>query len=731
MASETASQDLRHVRVISSVGKDALLFQNLRTTEQLGRLFLLELNALSTDFSLDFDALLGKQITIELVLGRSQNPRHFNGYVSKVTQGGQIGRFASYQIIIRPWLWFLTQTNDCRIFQNKSVPEIVTSVLRENNAADFKDSLSTAYPQREYVVQYCESDFNFIARLLESEGIYYFFEHTDNSHTMVLADDYNAHKSIKGDPNVPYFPPFDSDRRERDHVFGWSPTSEVRTGQVTLNDFDFVKPRLPNRRLRHTESITSAHDHGDYEVFDYPGNYFKTDDREHYSKRRIEELHATKSIVTGQGNVASLAAGYLFDLCDHPRNDQNAEYLIVSADYKISNNAYQTGTAGEGFDVDCEFQSINSKQPFRPARTTPKPVLNGPQSAIVTGPSGEEIWTDKHGRVKCQFHWDRYGSYDEKSSCWIRVSSIWAGKSWGGVAIPRIGQEVVVEFLDGDPDRPMITGRVYNGEQTPPYTLPEGKVFSGMKSNSTKGGNGYNEFVFDDTKGNELIRVHGQFDMDSTIENDLREHVLNNRSRDVAVDETIQIGNDRTESVGCNETTNIGSDRTEMVGANEIIAIALNRTHTIGANELMTVALNRGKKIGMSEKVDIGTSLSKDVGTSETKTVGSTQSLTVGSDQTTKIGSNRTLEVADDETVAIGKKRSHSVGEDDALDVGKTLSIVAGDEISLQTGQSSIVMKKDGTITIKGKNILAEGSTAINLKAAGNVVIKGKKILEN
>ncbi len=294
-----------------------------------------------------------------------------------------------------------------------------------------------------------------------------------------------------------------------------------------------------------------------------------------------------------------------------------------------------------------------------PPRITPKARVQGPQTAIVVGKAGEEIWTDQYGRVKVQFHWDRYGTSDEHSSCWVRVSQPWAGKGWGTMAIPRIGQEVIVDFLEGDPDQPIITGRVYNGASMPPYGLPAGAAVSGLMSNSTKGGGGYNEYVMDDTKGNELIREHGQYDKDSTIEHDLREHVLNDRSRDVTNNETIQVGNDRSKTIGNNETTAIGVDRTKKVGNNEIINIGHDRRETVANNETI------------------------------------------------------------------------SIGRDDVLTVGNNLAIDAGDSVTIRTGKASISMKRDGTITIQGKDITVKGSGVIDAKASKNVVIKGKKILEN
>ena len=309
------------------------------------------------------------------------------------------------------------------------------------------------------------------------------------------------------------------------------------------------------------------HARADLERFDYPGGYLKRDQGDDWGRVRMEAQHVDYETAQGAGNARGLATGALFTLTRYPRDDQNREYLILSAKYKLQSDAFGSSSAADTGPVfHCDFTALDARTPYRPPRNTPKARVQGPQTAIVVGKEGEEIWIDKYGRVKVQFHWDRYGKSDEKSSCWVRVSQPWAGKGWGAVAIPRIGQEVIVDFLEGDPDRPIITGRVYNDVNKPPYKLPGSAVISGLRSKSTKGGSGYNEYVMDDTKGNELIREHAQYDKDSTIEHDLREHVLNDRSRDVTNNETIQVGKDRAKTIGNDETIDIGGDQTAKVG---------------------------------------------------------------------------------------------------------------------------------------------------------------------
>jgi type VI secretion system secreted protein VgrG len=369
--------------------------------------------------------------------------------------------------------------------------------------------------------------------------------------------------------------------------------------------------------------------------------------------------------------------------------------------------------------------------PCRPPRITAKPTVHGPQTAIVTGPAGEEIWTDKYGRVKVQFHWDREGQRDENSSCWVRVSHPWAGKNWGAVAVPRIGQEVIVEFLEGDPDQPIITGRVYNAEAMPPFGLPAAAVISGLKSNSTKGGGGYNEYVMDDTKGNELIREHGQYDKDSTIEHDLREHVLNSRFRDVTVDETIDIGHDQTYTIVNNQTGSVGVNKTLTVGANHTESIGSNMTITVASMLTETVGINYAETVGAAMELTVGALMTETVGAAKIQTIGASKVETIGGSKSVKIDNNKSEDVDGGKTVTVGKdlgetisgNHTETVKKDYALSA-KTVTITAADMITIKTGRASIQMKKNGDIAIAGKNITIKGS-------GGNVVIKGQKILEN
>ncbi|MGB5600568.1 MAG: type VI secretion system tip protein VgrG, partial [Thiothrix litoralis] len=506
------TQAEREIAIKTQLGADTLVLRSVVVREELARLPSMQAELLSLKEDIPFEDLLGTNATISLKL--SDGTRFFNGYITSIAQTGNQGSFAVYEAIIHPWLWFLTRTTDCRIFQNQTVPDIIKAVFRDLGYTDFKEKLSNTYSVWDYCVQYRETDFNFISRLLEQEGIYYYFTQEDGRHELILADGYSSHQPITAPSSIPFYPPDEAVVRKEASCTHWHVAKQVLPGKYMLNDFDFKRPRAS---LRSSHAIPRSHAIADYEVYDYPGEYTQIDAGNSYARTRIEELHTGYEQASGQSDVRTLLAGGLFTLAEHPRDDQNREYLLTAVTHTLHSDVFegQTTTSGQHL-YSNHFTGIDSKTPFRPARITPKPHIRGPQTAIVVGPAGEEIYTDEHGRVKLQFHWDRYGKSDENSSCWVRVSQVWAGKNWGAMHIPRIGQEVIVEFLEGDPDHPIITGRVYNGEQIPPYGLPANKTQSGIKSRSSQGGSGanFNEIRMEDKKGAEQLYIHAEKNQD-------------------------------------------------------------------------------------------------------------------------------------------------------------------------------------------------------------------------
>ncbi len=717
------TQSNRQLQIKTPLGPDELLILRMEGHEELGRLFEYTVDLLSDNESVSPDDLLGKKMTIEMDMVNTTK-RYFDGYVSRFTQVGHIAYFAHYRATLRPWFWLLTQTSDCRIFQNKTVPDIVKEVFGDNGFSDFEERLSGSYREWEYCVQYRETDFNFVSRLLEQEGIYYFFKHVSGKHTMVLCDDYSSHSALEAYAQIPYLPATEAgSSRWRDYIHSWKFSKSVRPGKYAHTDYDFKKPKSD---LSANALMPRSHPYSDYEIYDYPGEYEIPPDGESYARHRIQELQGAHEVLEGKGNARGVSTGGLFSMTEHPRGDQNREYLVTGASYELQADGFESvPEIAEGPLYGCEFSCMDTKEGFRAPRTTPKPMVQGPQTALVVGPSGEEIYTDEYGRVKLQFHWDRYGSKDENSSCWVRVAQVWAGKNWGAIHIPRIGQEVIVDFLEGDPDRPIVTGRVYNADQMPPYDLPANMTQSGIKSRSTKGGNPstFNEIRFEDKKGSEQLYVHAEKNQDNIVENNETTSVGNDRTEDVGHDETITIGNDRTESVGNNEQITIGVDRSETVGSNETVAIGSNRSVSIGSNKSETVGVNKTETIGAAKALSIGAGYQVSVGAGMNESVGASKAL--------QVGSSLSETVAKDRAVSVGKNQATSIGDNDTLKVGKNLVIEAGDSVTIKTGKASFTMKKDGTIAIQGKNITVKGSGGVNVKASKNIIIKGKKVLQN
>lgn len=758
----------RTFELTTPLGKDVLLFHSLTATEELGRIGNYQLEVLSDKVDIALDKILGQRVTVKMELPNEAS-RYFTAYVVRFSQAGMQGRYYRYFATLKPWLWFLSRTADCRIFQEQTAPDIIKKIFEDCPLADFKLELTGNYRTREYCVQYRESDFNFVSRLMEEEGIYYYFRHTASSSTLVLADSKAAHSPFAGYKELRFLPPDIVARPEEEYIAGWELQRAVQSGKYVLDDFDFTKPSV---ELQTNTVQKRDYTNSDGEMYDYPGGYTVKADGEHYVHARLDELQAQFDVAHGSSDARGIATGHLLTLTNHPRKDQNREYLITAATHTLQSNQYESGDSG-GAEYQGSFTVMPSKEVFRPARTTPHPTVQGPQTAIVVGPSGDEIYTDKYGRVKVQFHWDRLGQKNENSSCWMRVSHPWAGKNWGMIAIPRIGQEVIVDFLEGNPDQPIITGRVYNAEQMPPYDLPANMTQTGIKTRSSKGGSGanFNEIRFEDKKGSEQLFIHAEKDQAIEVENDESHWVGHDRTKKIDHDETthvkhdrtetvdnnetitigvnrtesvgsnenITIGSNRTESVGSNETITIGSNRTESVGANESITVGSNRTVTVGGSETATVALQRTHAVGVNETIAIGAAQEVAVGAAQSITIGAAQSVSVGANQSVNVGANRSIDVGSklsttvgaDESRKIGGGRSTEVGKDDALKVAKNLVIDAGDSVTIKTGSASITMKKDGTITIKGKDITIEGSGAIDVKASKNITMKGQKILQN
>lgn len=592
------SQTERLLRLSTPLGRDVLLLRSFTGREAISELFCFQLDLLSENQSINFDDIVGKNVTFAVTLADGENFRYFNGYVSRFAQLPGIGRLARYQAEVVPHLWFLTRTTDCRIYQNLSVPDIIRDVLERHGIQDFEFKLQASYPRREYCVQYRETSYNFIQRLMEQEGIYYFFRHEDGKHTLVLGDSPSAHPPCPHQEKARYEPAAGPGfAAPEDYVTSWRLQHELRPGRCTVTDFNFETPATS--LLASLESKIQQGGNTRLELYDFPGEYLRRDEGEREARLRIEREECAHVLIQGASFCRAFTPGFRFELYDHGRKDQNRAYVITSVTHNAVEGAYYSGVGGpQEASYDNIFTALPLDVPFRPPRVTPKPVVHGSQTAIVVGPSGEEIYTDKYGRVKVQFHWDRLGKHDEKSSCWIRVSQPWAGKGWGGIWIPRIGQEVIVDFLEGDPDRPIITGRVYNAAQMPPYDLPAQQTRSGFRSRSTKGGGtqNYNEIRFEDKKGAEEILIHAERNLTVTVENDETRTIYGSRVTGIKKDDTLTIseGNRKETLEQGNDTLEIwkgNRDVTLMQGSDSLTVQAGNITIKAPAGTHSTTAL--------------------------------------------------------------------------------------------------------------------------------------------
>ncbi len=527
----TPTQATRHIAIETPLGEDVLLLQSFSGHEEISRLFEFDLHLLSEDYEINPDDIIGQNVTVRLHLPDG-GTRYWNGHINRFIRSNSTSpKFAQYRASMVPWLWFLTRTSDCRIFQGKTVLDIVKQVFSDLGFTDIEERLTGSYRTWTYCVQYRETDFNFVSRLMEQEGIYYYFLHENGKCTIVLCDSPSVHDSYTDYDTVKYSREASSDQ---ECITEWSVEKCLHAGKFAHTDYNFEKP---GTSLMSLESEERGHAKADYEIYDPPGEFLEKPDGEQYAKVRMEELARSYELCNGRSDCRGICPGYLFtlqvlDMSNRFLSDQAREYMVISADYQASAEDYETSGGMDAL-YGCFFLAIPSSVQFRPARITPKPVVEGSQTAVVTGPSGEEIYTDPHGRIKVQFHWDREGKRDENSSCWIRVSQAWAGDAWGAMHIPRIGQEVIISFIEGDPDRPVITGRLYNADKVPPYELPNHKNISTIKSRSTPQDSGYNELRFDDTSGSEQIYLHAQGSRDTIVRGSWRETTGNEKHETV------------------------------------------------------------------------------------------------------------------------------------------------------------------------------------------------------
>ncbi|RZL95633.1 MAG: type VI secretion system tip protein VgrG [Variovorax sp.] len=777
---------------------DDLMFWRVVGHEGLSQSSRYELTVLSRNGRIAANDVLGHAFDLEidfLDADGARHKRHCQGHAVRLARTGTVGRFHEYRIELRSWFWLLTKRLNSRIQQAKKVLDVVNAVFEDSPIKPFKNTDTTAvvghHAERRYCVQFQESDHQFVSRLLEDEGIYYWFDAHEAPGTMYMSDASDmAHARLPVADTLHHRVAGTSEARFNE-ITHWISAHQLDTGKFDSRDSDFKAIR---KRLEASGGAPDAYELADFESFEFAGGYFSGDDTDDRGKVRGDELGARRQRHWALTTWPDVAVGRTFSFKDDPDGARDGDYIVAGCTFVVSHPGYegldrgatdepvaaslQGAIAREAGDPStlaalallsrntpalasttrgaCVFllTLVSERIPFRPPRNTPRVVMPGPQSAIVVGPSGQEIHADDFGRVMVHFHWDRYDKSDEKSSCWVRVSQPWAGKGWGGYFIPRIGQEVVVDFLNGDPDRPLVIGRVYNDDQPIPFGS---HTQSGFRTRSTPKGSAANcnEFRFEDKKGAEQVYLHAEKNQDIEVENDETHwvghdrkktidhdettHVKHDRTETVDNNETITVHGQRTETVDRNETITIHQNRTETVDINETISIGANRSITVGASETATVALQRTHTVGVNETITVGAAQEVTIGATQAVTVGASQTVNVGASQSTSVGADRSVDVGSalstnvgaEESRTVSEARTTRIGKDDSLNVGKNLVIEAGDSISITTGSASILLKKDGTIQIKGKNITIEGSGKINVKASSDVVIKGSKVLQN
>lgn len=688
----------RQITMKGPLPTQEMQLKNARVVEGLSTLTEITVEFLSSNYDIDLQDVLGRDISIE-VETKDDGKRYFSGSCVTVEYVGLYQGQGHFVAELRPWLWFLTRSQNNRIYQDKSVVDIVTEILGDYGfSSDIQNKLSGTYVKRDYCVQYAETDFAFVSRLMEEEGIYYFFEYTAQGQKMILADGMNAHVVVDAPQPIQFFFKEDTYRRREDHIFDWVGRTGVRTGKVTLNDYDFVKPRADQKKVK--AIAKGKHSHKSYEQYVYPGHVRPPTDKDTFARVRMEAEAVKHRLLRGVCNVRAIAVGRTFKMTGHERSSENAEYLVVKATHllQIESDYEDKETSKPLFDsrvpVDednkdtyrCTFDVIAKSEPFRAPLTTPWPQVPGLQTAVVTGPSGEEIYTDEHGRIKVQFHWDRDGKKDENTTCWVRCVMPWTGKNWGMISVPRIGNEVVIQFEEGDPDRPICTGMIYNGDNKPPYALPANMTQSGIVTRSTKKGdaNTFSELIFEDKMSEEFVRFQSERDYLQTIKNDAT----------ITVGLEHQDNGDLTQTIHRHktETLNTGNHSFTVKDGTQTIKIKKDHTETIEGKSTQTVTGNY------------------------------TQTVTDGNyKQTIKLG-NLTREVSmgnQKETIKMGNySLSTNLG---------SISEKAMQKIEMKVGSNSITIDQTG-VKIKGLMIKIEGTAMLEAKAPMSTV-KGDAIL--
>lgn len=756
-----------------------LLAQQLDAFEAVGRDFDYVVSVISDDAALEFKPLLGKLLTVSLHR-EDGSRRHFNGHIFSLALERLDGGLAYYQVVLRPWLALLALRQDNHLFHGRTLYEQTAEIFADYPQRDWDWRVGGEDPAMTDACQFQESDHNYLHRRWEARGIHYWYEHRADGHTLVLSDDSLAHsQAIDGEPTMQW--QAEAGAREDDGIHRFNPLRSIAPTQYSAASYDFKRARAQHAD---TPGVGRPGEVPALEVYDWGGAYgFKdSGDGARLTRLRMQALEAAAQRFEARSNERSAQPHRHFRLVGHyalggagDAHDAEAEFLIVQVQHHARNNYASLGRGGPGSHYENHFVCLRRQVPWRvlPGFNSQAPRMHGAQTAIVVGPAGQEIHTDEYGRVRVQFHWDRVGRHDERSSAWVRVASTWAGSNFGFMAVPRIGQEVIVQWLDGDPDRPIVTGRVYNQDNMPPWPLPAAQTQTGLLSRSSPGG-GYdnaNALRFEDARGQEELWLHAERDQRIEVEHDERHWVGRDRAKTIDRDETTHVRQDRTEVVDRHERITVHGTRTEQVDGDETITIHSHRRERVDHDETVSIGHNRSEDVGRDEKVVIGAHQTLRVGASRTRQVGAGETVSIAQAQKVDIGDNHSLSVggnqritvqqAKTETVALAKAltiglgyqvsvggamnttvglmQAEQVGQDKSVTVGATFSTQVGskytitvvDEFSIVVGEARFTMRSDGTITLSGKDVIVQAAGNISAKADAKIAMKATQIDAN
>lgn len=652
------------IYIATPLKDDSLVISHATFKERLGEPFLLEACMLSVDERIDFKKLLGKNLTLRYE--SHEGTRYINGIVAEFRQLENIKTLGQYVAIIRPWIWLLSLSKHCRIFQQKSYPDIIKAVFDEMGFSDYKLKLSSRYQAQEYVVQYNESDLNFVSRIMQQEGMYYCFEHSNGKHTLVLYDDVSNAPSLG---KIEYHD-LDDDANlfEVEGLFSWESTQQLKTTCISLSSYDFT---LPHKNLNTLAKDASSETFKQLKYSEYRETFNDRKVGDRYAQLLMEQQNAEFDLKRFEGNMRHLEAGSVFKLIEHPRDDQNKDYLVTELSFKVNANAIADGPAADQQIYECEGRAISSKLRFRQQQQFDIPRVSGLQSATVIGKEKDQVFTDKYGRIKVRFHWDNAAVKDEHRSCWIRVAQSMSGKGWGSVSIPRAGQEVLVDFLQGDINQPIVVGSLYNGANPPPYEMPKLGHLSGFRSKSAKQNGKVNEIRFDDTDKQEQLYVSAAYNCD------------------------ILIANDCFETVGADKHTTIKKDKLEKIGNDHSIDITANQTLKVGKDSSVNIT---GKYI-----TQVGDSYSLSVKGNGGAQYDKNLSIGVNEDAYLK-GSNVCIEATNNLTLKVGS--SYIAIERGGISINSPgkIMIESSQNLQLESGAKAELNAKSA-VTIKGKSV--------------------------